>query len=173
MKSRGYWARHLAIAVVVGSMASALPVVADEGHHCCVDWSKLNLNQTQSTQIQSLEDEWAHQYSEIRPVIVEDQQKLTKLLADHNSDPVEVMALQQSIARKREQLNGLATANYLKKRQILSENQQFSLEQMIKEAVRRRQSQMYPGSHTTDVASDRIQNLMNRVRNIWPVQPER
>jgi len=172
MKSSN-WTRHLAIALVFGGVATILPVVADDARHCCVDWTKLNLSEKQSSQIQQLEDEWAHQYSENRPVIVEEQQKLTKMLADHNSDPVEVMALQQSIARKREQLNGMATANYLKKRQVLSENQQYNLEQMIKDAVRRRQSQMYPGSHNTDVASDRIQNLMTRVRNIWPVQPER
>ncbi len=84
----------------IGLLLPALPALADDDHHCCVDWSRLNLTSSQNTQVQQLEDEWARQYNEIRPVIVEDQQKLTKLLANHNSDPVEVMALQQAIARK-------------------------------------------------------------------------
>ena len=158
-------------AIIFGGIGLFLPALADDDHHCCVDWARLNLTSSQNTQVQQLEDEWARQYNEIRPVIIEDQQKLTKLLANHNSDPVEVMALQQAIARKKEQLNGYATINYLKKRQVLTDNQQFALEQQIKDAVRRRQTALYPGSHGGDVATDRIQNLLNRVR--WPVQSER
>jgi hypothetical protein len=61
----------------------------------------------------------------------------------------------------------------LKKRSVLTENQQYSLEQQIKEVVRRRQNAMYPGTQQDAVVTDHIQNLMNRVRNIWPVQSER
>jgi Spy/CpxP family protein refolding chaperone len=155
-------------------MVSSAPANADDlAGHCCVDWNKLNLTQTQSQQIDQLNGQWSKDYNEIKPVISDDQQKLQKLLADHNSDPVEVMALQQQIARKREQLNGLATANYLRKRQVLNENQQFNLEQMIKAMVAKRQAQLHPNQHTETVVTDRIQNLMNRARNIWPVQAER
>lgn len=171
MNSSGHILKLVRAAIIVGGIGLLTPVMAGEEHHCCVDWSRLNLTAAQNAQVQQLEDEWARQYNEIRPVIVEDQQKLTRLLANHNSDPVEVMALQQSIARKKEQLNGYATINYLKKRQLLTENQQFNLEQQIKDAVRKRQNDMYPGSHGSDVATDRIQNLLNRVR--WPVQSER
>jgi hypothetical protein len=163
----------LAIVIVFGSIACGAPAFADGDSHHCVDWSRLNLNPEQNSKIQSLEDEWAHQFNDIRPGIVDDQQRLTKMLSDRNSDPVEVMALQQSIARKKEHLNGLATANYLKKRQVLTDTQQFNLEQMIRDAVRKRQNAMYPGSRQGDVATDRIQNLMNRVRNIWPTPSER
>jgi Spy/CpxP family protein refolding chaperone len=159
----------------VGALTQS-PGCADEYSatgRCCVDWNKLNLTSGQSQQIDQLNCEWTKDYNELKPVIVDDQQKLQKLLADHNSDPVEVMAMQQQIARKREQLNGLATANYLRKRQVLNENQQFNLEQMIKELVRKRQAQMYPNQHTDTVVTDRIQDLMNRVRNIWPVQAEK
>jgi hypothetical protein len=177
MNSSYCWTKTLAILAIFSAFTSFgafLPVLADgDKAHCCIDWSRLNLNPDQNTKIQQLEDEWAHQYNDLRPVIVDDQQKLTKLLADHNSDPVEVMSLQQQIARKREHLNGLATANYLKKRQVLTENQQVNLEQMIGDMVRKRRNAMYPGSNSNDVATDRIQNLMNRVRNIWPTQSER
>lgn len=179
--NRFWWATSVTTLCMYFGAVGVLvpPAVADDDqqgghrHACCVDWNKLNLSPAQSAQIQTLEAEWTKNYNDIRPEIVDDQQKLTKMLADHNSDPVEVMALQQTIARKKSQLNGLATANYLKKRSVLTENQQYSLEQQIKEVVRRRQNAMYPGTQQDAVVTDHIQNLMNRVRNIWPVQSER
>jgi len=179
MNNNRFWATSLAgMLLCCGALGTVVPpVVADDEqthrHTCCVDWSKLNLSPAQSVQIQTLEADWTKSYNDIRPEIVDDQQKLTKMLADHNSDPVEVMALQQTIARKKSQLNGLATANYLRKRQVLTETQQYSLEQQIKDVVRRRQNAMYPGTQTDAVVTDHIQNLMTRVRNIWPVQSER
>ncbi|HEY9715271.1 MAG TPA: hypothetical protein V6C72_17500, partial [Chroococcales cyanobacterium] len=113
-----------------------------------------------------------HDYNELKPAIIDDQSRLQRLLADHNSDPVEIMALQQTIARKKEQLNGIATANYLKKRQVLNDNQQASLELMVRQAVVQRQHSANPGSQT-EVMPDRVQDLIQRVRNIWPVQQER
>jgi hypothetical protein len=160
--------------VGVGVVTLPLPALADEeGAHCCVDWARLNLTPAQNNQIEQLNAEWNKDYNEIKPVIVENKQKLQKMLSDHNSDPVEVMALQQQITHKREQLTGLATANYLKKRQILNENQQFNLEQMIKDMVRKRQAAQYSTQHTENAVPDRIQSLMSRVRNSWPVQQER
>ncbi len=135
--------------------------------HCSIDWTKLNLTAVQQQQITALETDWNKQYSEIRPVIVQEQQHLSKLLADHTSDPVEIMSVQQTVARKKESLNQLATANYLKKRQILTESQQFSLEIMVKNAVAMRQRQNSPGGGT-EVMPDRVQSLIERVRNIWP-----
>lgn len=135
--------------------------------HCSIDWTKLNLTPVQQQQITALESDWNKQYAEIRPVIITEQQHLSKLLADHNSDPVEIMSVQQTVARKKESLNQLATANYLKKRQVLTESQQFSLEIMVKNAVALRQRQNSPGG-ATEVMPDRVQSLIERVRNIWP-----
>jgi hypothetical protein len=142
-----------------------LPAFADGDH--CVDWSKLNLSSSQKTQIETLEGQWNKEYNELKPAIQEEQHHLSKLLADHTSDPVEIMSAQQSIARKKEQLNGLATANYLKKRAVLNDNQQYSLELMVRNAVALRQRANNPGGQT-EVMPDHIQNLMQRVRNIWP-----
>ena len=135
--------------------------------HCSIDWTKLNLTPAQQQQITALEADWNKQYAEIRPVIIEEQRHLSKLLADHNSDPVEIMSVQQTVARKKESLNQLATANYLKKRQVLTESQQFSLEIMVKNAVSVRQRMNNPGGGT-EVMPDRVQSLIERVRNIWP-----
>jgi hypothetical protein len=144
---------------------SNLSAFADGDH--CVDWSKLNLSPSQKTQIESLESQWNKDYNEIKPIILDEQHHLTKLLADHTSDPVEIMSVQQSIARKKEQLNGMATANFLKKRAVLNDNQQYSLELMVRNAVALRQRAMSPGGQT-EVMPDHIQSLMQRVRNIWP-----
>ncbi len=135
--------------------------------HCNIDWTKLKLTPTQQQQIAVLETDWNKQYAEIRPVIMEEQRHLSKLLSDHNSDPVEIMSVQQTVARKKESLNQLATANYLKKRQLLTESQQYSLEIMVKNAVSMRQRMSSPGGQT-EVMPDRVQSLIERVRNIWP-----
>ncbi|HEY9676562.1 MAG TPA: hypothetical protein V6C76_01070 [Drouetiella sp.] len=135
--------------------------------HCSIDWTKLRLSPTQQTQISTLETDWNKQYAEIKPAIVTEQQHLSKLLADHNADPVEIMSVQQNVARKKESLNQLAMANYLKKRAVLNESQQYNLEVMMKNAVVMRQRQNNPGSQT-EVMPDQTQNLIQRVRNIWP-----
>lgn len=143
------------------------PVAYGDETRCSIDWQRLQLTAEQNQQVQSLEAQWSQQYMEIQPSIIEDQRKLTRLLSDAKSDPVEIMALQQSLARKREQLRAAATTNYLKKRQILNGDQQRTLEDMIRQILAERQRMLNPGSQT-DVMPDRIQSLMQRVRNIWP-----
>lgn len=145
---------------------SCYSALADE-NHCSIDWNKLNLSPPQQQQLQALESDWNKQYAEIKPVIVDEQRKLAKLLADHTSDPVEIMSLQQTIARKKESLNQMATANYLRKRQLLNESQQYNLEIMVKNAVAMRQRATSPGVQT-EVMPDRVQSLIERVRNIHP-----
>lgn len=140
-------------------------VYAEE--HCSIDWSKLNLSPVQQQQVSALESDWNKQYAEMQPAIQEERRHLSKLLADHNSDPVEIMSVQQNLARKKESLNQLATANYLKKRSVLNESQQYSLEIMVKNAVSLRQRMNNPGGQT-EVMPDRVQSLIERVRNIWP-----
>lgn len=131
-----------------------------------INWQRLNLSPQQSQQIQTLEAQWNHDYMEIQPAIIDEQHKLTRLLSDPKSDPLEIMALQQSIARKKEQLRAAATANYLRKRQLLTDGQQHGLEDMIHQAVAERQRAANPGAQT-DVMPDHIQYLIQRVRNIW------
>ena len=142
-----------------------LPASADE-LRMGINWQRLNLTPQQSQQIQCLEAQWNHDYMEIQPAIIEEQHKLTRLLSDPKSDPLEIMALQQSIARKKEQLRAAATANYLRKRQLLNDGQQHGLEDMIHQAVAERQRVSSPGAQT-EVMPDHIQYLIQRVRNIW------
>ncbi len=162
-KTKRFRLRSTFLTVSMGLSCSA--VFAEE--HCSIDWNKLNLTAAQQQQISSLESDWNKQYSEMRPGIIEEQRHLSKLLADHTSDPVEIMSVQQNLTRKKESLSQLATTNYLKKRSVLNENQQFSLEIMVKNAVAMRQRMNNPGGQT-EVMPDRVQSLIERVRNIRP-----
>ena len=135
---------------------------------CNVDWTKLNLSPQQSSQIQSLEQQWYKDFNELSPQIRDEQSKLQKLLSDHNADPIQVMALQQSIARRREQLSNAAMQNYLNKRKVLDEKQQKQLEEMMRVLIISRKQQLNPGAQT-EVMPDKIQSLMRRVRDIFPV----
>lgn len=146
------------------SAGSLEPVLANEP--CHINWGDLQLSPNQDQQIKQLDAQWNQEYMQVQPSIVEDQKKLSRLLADPRSDPLEIMALQQSIARRKEHLRASATATYLRKRQILDEGQRQALEGMIRQVISERQRMMNPGSHT-DVMPDRVQDLMQRVRNIW------
>jgi Spy/CpxP family protein refolding chaperone len=157
-------AQVLSLAFALGS-AAGQAAVADE-LRMGINWQRLNLTPQQSQQIQALEAQWNHDYMELQPTIIEEQHRLTRLLSDPKSDPLEIMALQQSIARKKEQLRAAATANYLRKRQLLNDGQQHGLEDMIHQAVAERQRMNNPGAQT-DVMPDHIQYLIQRVRNIW------
>ncbi|PWT94881.1 MAG: hypothetical protein C5B53_12215 [Candidatus Melainabacteria bacterium] len=137
-----------------------------------VDWSKLNLTAQQSKKIEELEQQWRHDYAQLKPAISEDQAKIGKLLGEHDSDPVEIMSVQASLARKREQLSALAMSNYLKKREILSENQQRTLEIMMRQAIAEHEQNCVGGAMTQG-GPDHIQGLMQRVRNAWTGQGER
>jgi Spy/CpxP family protein refolding chaperone len=109
------------------------------GRHCCVDWNRLNLTGQQSEQIEALKQDWTLKYNHLQPQIVEQQQKLVKLLADPKADPLDIMATQQSIARMKEQLRNEATTNYLRKRAVLSEIQRRQLEANMQQLVAERQ----------------------------------
>ena len=134
---------------------------------CKIDWTHLELNPSQSQQIGNLEAQWNQEYMQVQPSVIDEQKRLTRLLSDPRSDPLEVMTLQQSIARKKEHLRASATASYLRKRQVLNDGQRQALEDMIRQAVAQRQRVLSPGAQT-EVMPDRVQNLMQRVRNIWP-----
>lgn len=175
--------RSVAVVSLILSCGDGYPARADDdtngagvrGHCVNIDWGRLDLTSSQNQQIQQLETEWNREFGQMRPAIVDDQRKLWKLLQDHNSDPVEIMSLQQSIARRKEQLHALATANYLKKRQLLNENQQHNLEQMMRQMLNARMRMRSTTSGDLQEAegpTDHIQNLIHRVRNIWPVQQE-
>jgi len=155
---------------VMMSAAQTLPSSAED-EHSAINWSKLKLSLEQDRQIQQLDKDWQSNLSELKPPMMEDQKRLAKLLTTYDSDSVEIMALQQAIAQKREKLIALATTNFLKKRQLLTENQQHELSSMIQQSISERQHSSQVVSQR-DALPDHIQGLMEKARNIWPSQGE-
>jgi hypothetical protein len=150
--------------VCLTSSANAQP--GPDSAHRCVDWKRLNLSTQQSQSITQLDDYWHAKYQHVQPQIMESQKKLERLLSDSKSDPLEIMATQQNIARLKEQLRNEATTNYLRKRAVLNEGQQHQLEAMLSQMVMERQ-------HTTPmVQADQaggIGNIVNKIK--WAIEP--
>lgn len=131
-----------------------------------LDWSKLDLNPQQSKQIQELDGEWQHEYEQIKPSLIEDQKQLARLLTTHHSDGVEIMTVQSSVSQKQDKLAALAIASYLKKRQVLNENQQHTVETMMRQAIDQHEHNASSGN-LTELVPGHLQGLMQRVRNTW------
>jgi Spy/CpxP family protein refolding chaperone len=157
------------IVIMQGCSSIALPAFADG--KCPIDWNKLNLTPGQKQQIDQIEAQWQRELMEIKPAIVDDQHKLTKKLGEH-CDQLEVIALQESIQRKQNQLRQLAMMTVLKKKLVLNENQQRNMEAMLNTAIAARQRELNPGSEQR-VMPDQVQDLIQRVRNVFPVNEVR
>jgi Spy/CpxP family protein refolding chaperone len=155
------------------SLLPASPAYAEEGS-CGIDWKKLQLSQQQQQQIELLDGQWNQTYLSIQPSLVDDQHKLQRMLTDPKSDSMTIMMLQQSIDQKKNNLKASATSIYLKKRQLLNQQQQRKLEEMIKEMMDQRMNQKIanPGSSSLNAqpGNDRIQNLFQKVRDVMPRQ---
>ena len=153
-------------------MCISLPKVLAQNEHAVIDWSKLNLSAQQSKQIGDLDRQWHQNYNQLQPSIADDQKTMVKLLGTCGSDPVEIMALEATIAHKRDQLSALATVNFLKKRQLLTENQQHGLETLMHQLILAHSRDVSAGIFT-EFTPDHIQGLVQKVRSIWTVQDER
>lgn len=154
--------RNLPAVLLISFSCLAISPGFSQEERLSVNWSRLNLNADQSKKIEELEQQWRRDYTQLKPAIAEDQAKISKLLGEHDSDPVEIMSVQASLARKREQLSALAMSNYLKKREVLSENQQRTVELMIRQAIAEQNN-----GTMAQGGPDHIQGLMQRVRNAW------
>jgi hypothetical protein len=149
---------------------SYLPAFAD-ATKCHIRWDKLNLSPSQSQQIAQIETQWQHDFTEIKPTIIEEQQKLTKKLGEH-CDQLEVISLQESIQRKQNQLRQIAMMTFLKKRSVLNESQQHNLEAMMNQEIISRQRERNPGSQQ-NIVPDGVQDLLQRVNGVFPVNSDR
>lgn len=137
------------------------------GMRRCIEWQRLNLNQQQMQTIGSLDSDWNQKYQHLQPQIAGLQRKLERLLPDPNSDPLEIMATQQTIARLKEQLRNDATTNYLRKRATLNGDQQHQLEAMLQQMVQERQRPT-----TAVMQADQgggISNIVNKIK--WAIEP--
>ena len=173
IRSNRQTVRRMVIAASCGSSLAVLLVLTPalaEGH-CHVHWEKLGLSPSQSQQIQQIEEGWQKQYSETAPLIADEQQRLSKKLGEH-CDQLEIISLHNSIDRKQMQLRQMAMMTFLKKRAVLSDNQQRSLEVMMNAEILKRQQEMNPGVGQSD-GTNGVQDLLSRVRGAFPTAPDR
>lgn len=124
--------RSIACCLFLIATLVAMPEVALADDGLNAPYNRLNLSPKQSEQIQSLEQQWHNTYSQLQPQLQQAQQRLVGLLAQPKSDPIEITSTQQRINQLREQLSGSATANYLRKRRLLTDGQQQQLKSWMK-----------------------------------------
>lgn len=152
------------LALAVGTLVnSGSPCLAQERQ---LDWKKLNLNATQSQQIQVLESEWNGKYVQMQPQIQDHQRKLARLLVDPKSDSLEIMSTNQTLTRLKEQLRNDATTNYLRKRAILNQDQQHQLETMMSQMISSRQNGVGGAPQVEEQGG--FMNIIQKVR--WAIQ---
>jgi len=150
------------------SVVTPSPAMADGGTqdctHCNIDYEKLNLTDSQKTQIQKYDTEWFQEYQKTQPEIQDLQQQFKDLLASPKVEATEVMRVQQQIDQKRSGLKTKATQILIKKRRLLSSNQNKLLDNMIKEEISKRRLRA-TGENVVPV---RWQKMLNNVTKIFP-----
>jgi Spy/CpxP family protein refolding chaperone len=138
------------------------------GHHHCIDWTKLHLNNSQNERIRVLQSEWSGQYGTVMPEIHFQQHHLQELFRNPQSDPLEIVSTQQSIMRLQEQLRNDAMTNYLHKRAVLSDPQQRELEAQLHEMVLERQQRSRIGCAPAEPGDESgLGNIMQKIR--WAI----
>ncbi|MBX9696186.1 MAG: hypothetical protein K2Z81_27605 [Cyanobacteria bacterium] len=139
------------------------------GGACCnIDYSKLNLDKTQTARLQQYDQDWFQEYQKVQPEIQGLQQRFKGLLASPEVDSTEVMRVQQQIDQKRSALKSKATQILIQKRRVLQPNQNRLLDGMIKEEITKRKVR----TQGENVVPVRWQKILNNVTNIFPQNQE-
>lgn len=122
----------LMILTVVALVFLPAPAQSQNCSAPCRDpYARMQLNPQQRQQIQVYQHEWDEQYSQLRPQLRAQQQRLVSLLSNPQSDAVEISQTQQRISSLQKQLITQATMNILQKRRILNEQQRLHLQQVM------------------------------------------
>ncbi len=148
---------------------ASLPVYAGDGQqpcgHCRIDYTRLDLTPDQSSKIQNLDREFHDKYQQLKPAIVENQQKVKKLMASPQAEATEIMMVQQKIDDLQGELRRFAAQILIKKKECLNTSQKERLEQMIKEELIKRQQDK--GGVQSPATPQRWQKLIRGVEGIF------
>lgn len=150
------------------SLASIPAYAADPQQpcgHCRIDYTRLDLSADQNNKIQGLDREFQDKYQQIKPAIVENQQKVKKLMASPQSDATEIMMVQQKIDDLQGELRRFAAQILIKKKECLNPTQKERLEQMIKEELIKRGQDK--GGVQANPVPQRWQKLIRGVEGIF------
>lgn len=162
----------LALAFCLGNLnlqLTSLPAFAGDTQqpcgHCRIDYTRLDLTSDQSNKIQALDRDFQEKYQQIKPAIVENQQKVKRLMASPQSDATEIMMVQQKIDDLQGELRRFAAQILIKKKDCLNPTQKERLEQMIKEELIKRGQDK--GGVQANQVPQRWQKLIRGVEGIF------
>ena len=126
-----FMSRALLLCLATFGLLTPLMSLAVAKEHPAIDWAVFNLNTQQRSNIQQLEGQWKQTYQQIYPIIMQDQKKLKTLLSEPDADETQVMMLQQQIHEHENRLRQKATQTYLKKKRLLTPQQQKKLDDLM------------------------------------------
>lgn len=96
-----------------------------------INWSNLDLNTQQESEIGRLESQWQRTYTDVYPQIQRDKNELRQLLNAPQSNDRQIMELQTRIQQNEQRLRQEATRTFLNKKGQLSPAQRVRLQQMM------------------------------------------
>lgn len=123
----------LALLVVSGLVFNT---AAAERQDKYVNWTTLNLNPSQSQEINRIESQWKDTASEVIPQIKQDKAELMQLLNSPDSNQQRIMELQNRINTNKMRLQNAAMQSYLRKKEQLNSEQKSQLQQMMRPGLK-------------------------------------
>jgi len=94
-----------------------------------IDWTTLNLNPSQESQIEQLETGWKKTHQEVSGQIDKDQTEMKKILP--SGDTQRIRLLQNRISTNKMYLMNESMDTFLKKRELLTPTQRNQLQKLL------------------------------------------
>ena len=99
------------------------------------DYTDLNLSPQQQQAMANLDRDWHVQHRALHFNLSDEQDKLLRLIANRNSKAEDILAGQAKVASLKNQLRVLSTTYFLRKRNMLSEDQQRRFDGIVRERL--------------------------------------
>ena len=115
----------IALCVIGATVIPALPALAE------VEWDSLNLNDTQRERLNNLDQQWQTEMSQLGPRIKANEAKRDQLMRSKDPNQNEIMELTKRILDDKARLKLDATKHFLKKRDILTPQQEEKMIRMM------------------------------------------
>ena len=115
----------IAICLFALTVIPALPALAD------VEWENLNLNDSQRERLNNLDQQWQSEMSQLGPRIKANEAKRDQLMRSKDPNQSEIIELTKRILDDKARLKMDATRHFLKKREILTPQQEEKMIRMM------------------------------------------
>lgn len=115
----------IAVCVFALTVIPALPALAE------VEWDSLNLNESQRERLNNLDQQWQTEMSQLGPRIKMNEAKRDQLMRSKDPNQNEIMELTKRILDDKARLKMDATKHFLKKREVLTPQQEERVIRMM------------------------------------------